>query len=375
MIIKSILLKLVTLSPYYMKIYKRLLISLFVLSSVTTFAQNSEFENYLKGGVDDANVLLGHYMRPALRGLGFGFNNGWYNTAKPHETLGFDITLSFNAAFVPIVDQSFEFVPAEYSNTRIVSGSSTLPTMMGQDSETILENYVNSDVLLALDPNLPLPPNTEIPLGTYPAPDGTADDFQDYTLNQIAVPSPIIQVGIGIIKGTEIKVRWLPEVNQDNVAFKYFGIGGIHSISQWIPAIDDLEFLDISAFVGWTSIKAEYAIPAENAMEMIDPRAAYEVKTLSYQLIASAHISVITGYVGIGMDNFKTNFKLLGTYIPYPQFPSLIPEDPIELSESGEGGFRTTFGARLKLSIFTLHADYTIREYNTFTAGLGFSVK
>jgi hypothetical protein len=351
-----------------MKYPRILLIAAFVFSVGTASAQ---FEDFIRGGTADANVLFNNYMTPFMKGMGYGFNNGWYNTAKPHQTFGFDLTISLNAAIVPEADQSFEFVPSDYSNTRIASGSTTLPTLMGGNTTTVLENYINNQ---DIDPNLP-PGETVI--GQYGAPDGIGDDIRPFSFNQVAVPSPIVQVGLGLFKGTEIKVRWMPTINNNDFNFKYFGLGGMHSISQWIPVFENLP-VDISAFVGYTSIKAQYNIPAGNIAGS-DQLTAFEVNTFTYQLLASAKLSVLTAYAGIGFDNFKTNFRLEGTYDPYPTAP-IPPEDriltdPINLQQSGSGGFRSTLGLRLKLAILTLHADYTFREYNTLTTGIGFSFR
>jgi len=362
---KGIFTKLDALTKQNMKLIKQILIIILVASFGRIQAQNSEFENFLLGGQDDANLLMGAYMAPLLKGMGYGFNNGWYNTAAPHKTLGFDLTISFNNAIVPVADQSFVFNNGDYSQTRLLSGTSEiLPTVAGNDSQATLENFIT-------DPALP---GGELVLGNYPTPDGIADDLQRFGINKVAIPSPIIQIGVGLYKGTDVKVRWLPTINQDNFKFKYFGIGGLHSISQWIPALKNMGFLDISAFVGYTKITAEYAIPEGNTISNVDGRTSFEVRTLTYQLLVSAHVSVITGYVGIGMDNFKTNVQLLGSFDVYPGVvPPLV--DPISLEETGTGGFRTTMGLRLKFAIFTLHGDYTIREYNTFTFGLGFSFR
>ena len=348
---------------------KKIKLAILFLAFTVSTSSFAQFEDFLRGGTEDANELFNNYMTPFMKGMGYGFNNGWYNTAKPHESFGFDLTISVNAAIVPVADQSFEFDASKYSFTRIQSGGTTLPTLMGGNSSTVLENFIDQQ---DLDPNLP---PGEVVLGTYGAPDGIADDIQSYTFNQIAVPSPIVQVGFGLFKGTEIKIRWLPTITNEDFNFKYFGIGGMHSISQWLPVIKDMEFLDISAFVGYTKISAEYNI-LDGTIAGSNQSASFEVNTFTYQLLASAHFSVITGYIGLGMDNFSTGFKMLGTYDIYPG-QTLVPAlvDPINLQASGNNGFRTTIGARLKLAILTLHFDYTIREYNTMTAGIGFSFR
>jgi len=347
-----------------MKTYRQLLLSVLLLLSGTSYAQLSDnlFEEYLLGGIDDANILLGNYMLPGMKGLGYGVNSGWYNTAKPHETFGFDITLSYVNAIVPDADKSFEFISSDYQFTYLGSGSSsTLPTIMGfvPPTPSVLD--------LSLDGN-----NTV--LKSYNAPDGVSGDIDQYTMVSGSVPTPIIQVGFGLVKGTEIKIRWMPNIDYGGFKSSYFGLGGLHSISQWLPVFKDIP-VDISAFVGWTKIYAEYVIPENLNVPGSNQIATADINTFTYQLIASAHVSILTGYVGLGMDNFNTNFKMLGTYdISVPGFP-LILEDPIDLNQNGNSGFRTSFGARLKLAIITLSADYTVREYNTVTVALGFSVR
>ena len=355
-----------------MKTFRQLLLAFLVLLSGTSYAQfqfpDSEnlFEEFLLGGKDDANILLGQYMLPGMKGLGYGVNSGWYNTAKPHETFGFDITISYVNAIVPEADKTFEFVDSDYQFTSLGSGSSaTLPTLMGIAHAPADRSRLD----LSLDGSTVV--------NGYNAPDGVSGDIDKVTMISGSVPTPIIQVGFGLVKGTEIKIRWLPNINIGDGEFKlnYFGLGGMHSISQWLPVFKNIP-VDISAFVGWTTISAEYAIPENFNVPGANQRATADITTFTYQLIASAHVSVLTGYVALGYDNFKTNFKMLGTYdISAPTVP--LPElvDPINLDQSGNSGFRTAFGARLKLSIITLTADYTLREYNTLTLSLGFSVR
>lgn len=354
-----------------MRISKLVLALFFVASPFILRAQTdqTDFANFLISGEEDANTLYGYYVSPVLKGMGYGFNNGWYNTAKPHESFGFDLTISMNAAIVPDADQVFEFVESEYLYTSLSgSSSSTLPTLMGSATDAQLDVNIPQDEFGSGVP--PLDVNT-----TYNVPGGIADEISAYTFNQVAVPSPIVQVGLGLFAGTEIKVRWLPTITNDDFTFTYWGLGGLHSISQWIPGLKDIP-VDISVFAGYTQIDAEYNIP-QSSIEGSGQKATFSVNTLTLQALVSAHVSVITVYGGLGMDNYSTSFKMLGVYDIYanPLFSTPVLTDPITLEQSGNNGFRTTLGARLKLAILTIHADYTFREYNTITAGLGFSVR
>lgn len=351
-----------------MRTFRLVLALTFFLSSFLAKAQ-TDFANYLLGGPEDANTLYEYYTAPILKGFGYGFNNGWYNTAKPHESFGFDLTISLNAAIVPDADQFFEFIDSEYQYTSLSSGSSSsLPTLMGGTTSSELDVNIPEDEFGQGEP--PFDVST-----SYKVPDGIGDEIKAYTFNKVAVPTPVVQVGLGLVAGTEIKVRWLPTITEEDFSVSYWGLGGLHSISQWIPGLKDLP-IDLSVFAGYTKIDAEYNIPP-GSIDGSNQKAQFVVNTVTFQALASAHVSVLTVYAGLGFDNFSTSFKMLGVYDIYsnPIIDTPVLTDPINLEQSGENSFRTTLGARLKLAILTLHADYTFKEYDTITAGIGFSVR
>src|SRR5512145_256271 len=66
----------------------------------TSFSQIKNFD-FLRSSTADATKLLQAYMAPWTTAFGAGLNGGWYNTAKPHKLLGFDLTFSANLGVVP----------------------------------------------------------------------------------------------------------------------------------------------------------------------------------------------------------------------------------------------------------------------------------
>lgn len=73
---------------------KLLLVFVGILTLTTTAvkAQNDGIESILLAS-GDAEKLTEAYINPAMKGLIFGMNNGWYHTAKTHKLLGFDIAI------------------------------------------------------------------------------------------------------------------------------------------------------------------------------------------------------------------------------------------------------------------------------------------
>ncbi|MCF6361473.1 MAG: hypothetical protein L3J29_12020 [Cyclobacteriaceae bacterium] len=324
-----------------------------------------DIDNYVVGLTSDFNQYMNFYITPALKGLGYGFNNGWYNTARPHKSFGFDLTISANAAYVPTIDQSFTFVPDNYQVLDLTDDPSlddNFPTLMGGTTTNEVRSY-----LIKGDP--------QSPFIEGPILDGILEDLP---INASAVPSPIIQLGVGIYKKTEVKVRWVPTIqNSGGLEYQYFGLGVMHSISQWIPVMKNVKFLDVSGFVGFTNIDLTYKLDSDPDLNPLDNQVAnFGVNTITYEVVGSATFSVFTGFVGIGFDNFKTNLNLNGDY--YIRIPGvadrLAIKDPVALNVDGSG-FRATAGVRLKLAIFTLHGAYTLQEYNTLNVGFGFSFR
>src|SRR6476620_2954651 len=97
-----------------------------VLSVSSVFAQDGVSE-LIKSGPADAQKLAQAYLNPLFKGLGFGMNGGWYNSAKAKNLGKFDIRIQGSAAFVPTSDQTFDISTLGLSNkTRISNGSSPI---------------------------------------------------------------------------------------------------------------------------------------------------------------------------------------------------------------------------------------------------------
>ena len=333
----------------------------FILSFITlSFSGFSQIDlgTFLEGGADDANTLLQSYMEPAFVGFGYGFNSGWYNTAKPHKLFGFDITASVNLAYIPNGAQFFTFNDANYSNVRLSNpANNQLPTFFGP-------NLVADDIpeLTFLDPDN----GEEVLRITGPTGLGI-----DETPLPNAVPSGMVQLGIGLPKNTELKLRFVPKQSigdpGQEFEFNVFGIGLMHDFKQWIPGMKLLPF-DLSAFFGYTNINTAFAISSNNP----DQKGELNINGLTFQAVASKTLAVFTVYAGVGYISSSTDFALKGTYTIEANSAPLVDPVAFEFSSSGA---RANIGAKVKLLILTLHGEYAIQKYNTLTLGVGISVR
>ena len=76
-----------------------------------------------------------------------------------------------------------------------------------------------------------------------------------------AMPLPMIQAGIGLIKNTAIDIRYMPMLNVgDNINVNLFGIGLKHDVLQWIPVVGDAIPMSLSLQGGYTTLNTELKI-------------------------------------------------------------------------------------------------------------------
>lgn len=317
-----------------------------------------DFEEILKGSKEDANYLMNGYAAPALKAIGAGFNQGWYNTAKTHKTLGFDLTISVAEIAIPESDKFYTVDNSKLSTIYLATdhrgvavnqttGKGKVPTLFGSDDTDATYDFRS------------------------PAPSQPFSAVEGFDINKLPMsrlPAPVVNLSIGLPKSIELKVRFATSGSlSDEIDFSLWGIGVMHDVKQYIPAVKNLP-IDISGFVGYThmDVSAELDKPSNKA-EMI-------VNATTIQGLVSKKIAVLTVYGGLGYNFSKSSLKMLGTYDLDDNTSTPDIKDPVDLAASLNGP-RMTAGLRLKLAVFTFHGDYTFQKYSTLTVGFGLSVR
>ncbi len=366
----------------FTKIFTLLGVALAVSLISVQESKAQDFGEILSAGLDDANTYLENYAAPALNSFGNGMAGGWYNTAQTHKKLGVDLTISLNMAAIPDADKMFRFAEAGFTKMQL-SGDADgmIPTLVGGDPEAGSEIFIPANTSLQYGGETILLEN-EV---RFPVAQGfSLDDVPVIT----GVPTPTFNLGIGLIKNTDLKLRLVPEQQFDDVSFKMFGIGVMHDIKQWIPGMKALPF-DLSGFFGTTKLTSTMGLTVDHVDSdgtttttfTGDGTAEFKTSATTIQVLASKKLAIFTPYIGIGVNMVKSSFDVLGDY-EYTVENSATSEDqqinfsdPVSLEFTGAGGPRATIGGRLKLAILTLHFDYTVQKYNTVSAGIGISVR
>jgi hypothetical protein len=336
--------------------YVVLSLTLFMGFNMAVNAQGN-LDDLLRGSREDANYLAQGYLEPFLKVTATGLNQGWFNTAKPHKIAGFDITASValvglpsNSKLFTVDNNVLSSIALEQDvngNPVAPTGTGQIPTVFGPSGNENSGRFGFSNPVLGSD---------------FDAPDGA--DFGDVVSNRI--PIPVANIGIGLPKGTELKVRWTPKIDVGDGELSMIGFGLMHDVKQYMPGIKMLPF-DLSALVTYSRFNINTRLEDGGP----NGEGNFTVTGTTVQALISKKISVLTPYAAIGYAFGKATADVKGTY----QIDNITSiEDPVSISAT-QNGPRVTAGLRLKLLILTLHADYTIQKYNTLTIGAGLSIR
>lgn len=318
--------------------------------SAGALAQTSRIEDFFKAGREDAEVLTRAYLKPLPNGLGGSLNTGWFNSASTHQTLGFDIQIRGALAVIPSADQHFDLNNLDLERVRPADPNDTIsPTAGGKDEpgpEVIVED--NGDEVTRF--NLP-----------------QGSGFQ-------YVPSAMVQASVGLVKNTDVLVRFVPKVTfGDYGDFRMKGIGLKHSLSQWLPGIVPL---DISVMAGYNRIDLSANLNLEP--DESDPDANYDNQkvttkfdTFTAKLIVGKDLPFISLYAAAGYETSTMQLDVTGNY---PVEGTTIT-DPFSYTEHGSNKFSLTGGLKFKLLFFHVFGEYTLADYPIANAGIGFSFR
>ncbi len=321
----------------------------------------------LAGSKPDANKYLSSYLEPFGKGEIMNMGRGWFNTARVHKKLGFDLTISAQLAIVPSSSQNFTFNNADYASFKLKSGaaSATIPTFIGDAAQQTLS--VNTTV------------DGKNVSYEFATPKGIGKDFKD-NVGFVAVPLPVAQLGVGIFKNTELKVRYFPKTSFSGTQVGVFGLAVQNEIGNYIPVFKRLPFLHLSALAGYNTVNVDYDLTGKGTAGS-NQHAVLKINAFTLQAIGSVKLAFLEIYTSLGYTTGKSNANLNGSYIiNYTDKAtglaySTTVVDPIALSYN-QSGVTNTWGARVNVFFLKFFADYTFAPtYNGAGAGLAFSFR
>jgi hypothetical protein len=318
---------------------KKLLFTLLSgLIGLNSFAQpDPPITSIFADDIAQGEKLIEAYFTPMAESFGAGLNSGWYNTAKPHSLGGFDLTFTLNTVIIPNSAKKFNI--ADAGGTTFTSAETEASTIFGSSDGTPM-TYTNSNTSTDVDFNMP---------GGFKTP---------------ALPLPMIQAGIGLIKNTAIDIRYMPMLDVGNaVKVNLFGIGLKHDLLQWIPVAGDAIPMSLSLQWGYTNLNTELKIDVHEV--------SLNTKANTINLVASKRLLMVTGYAGVGYNSSTTSFSADADF----ELSGIKFEEKVQMDFESKNNLRANVGFRFNITLVTIQADYTFSEYPTATLGLGVSLR
>ncbi|WP_273274589.1 DUF6588 family protein [Maribacter polysiphoniae] len=331
------------------------IVSLVAVAFGLQASAQSNINEILAAGLNDAERFTTDYLAPASEGFMYSLSSGWYNTADAKPLGGFEVSIIGNMANYKNKDdkKAFELNTADYENLKFSDGStSKLVSSALGDIEGVNVYIEDENGLLRQDIELPT---------------GLASESINF------VPSAFIQASVGLIKGTELKARFLPKVSTYEYKIGMYGVGIQHEFTKHLPA-DKILPVAISAVIGYTHLDGSYDFTNSSIVDGEDQKLEVDVNTWVFQAVVSTKLPIINFYGGLGYLSGSSTTDVLGTYRvqsgPFQQ----TYVDPFSIKRKASG-MTANLGAKLKLGFFRLHADYAIAEFNTLSVGMNFGFR
>lgn len=329
----------------------------------------SGFEQLIKSGPADATRLVEAYSRPLLRGFGLGMNSGWTNTAQTLGLLHFDVRVTGTGVIVPTSDRSFNVTQIGLSsNIRPANPNNVIsPTFSGKTNS-------NGPMMDVYDGN-----NNK--LVSFELPSGVLETY---------VPTPQIQVTVGLLANTDVTVRASPKIRLGKRigSVSLIGFGVKHNFMRdFFPGDEEVPF-DLAVAFSYNSVKYKKALhlsppegstprKGEQAMDYSNQEIFAQLDNYLFQAMISKQFSIFTPYVALGYNVSSADLGLRGNYpiidgVDGDQIVYRTYSDPVRVDRTFLKDFRVDAGFQIKLPVIRLYASYGLsRSYGIVNAGVG----
>ncbi|MCU0443907.1 MAG: hypothetical protein MUE85_03250 [Microscillaceae bacterium] len=350
-------------------------------------AQNVSVPNFLySDNIEDTRKLMDAYFGPGYKAIGAGFNTAWFNTAEVHKPGRFDIKISTGLTFANKKDKTYDARALglsdnfNFDDQRIVNQLPFSPTVFGDNIEG--QRFFSQR---NLDGNLPI-----------------SDEHQLAQGNGISyAPTALVQVNVGVFKGTEVAVRFVPKVGKDETKANVLGFGIKHDIKQWIRNWSLANF-DLAVGFGFTSFGLDFGVwmdPEtrfftdgdlrgdsdsdnldynENAYRDLNQNLNFRTNAYNFTILYSKKIvKGLTVFGGPRYDMSKTKFKTEGLFpiatIENQNSNFIIDNrDNLITTETTYNQIALNGGLRWQTGAYNMALQGTLAKYPSINFSFGF---
>jgi hypothetical protein len=323
------------------------------------------FSSLIKSAPGDATKLINAYGQPLFKGIGAGMNSGWNNTAKTKKLFHFDLRISATGALAPSADKTLDVTKLGLVNVRPADPNQTItPTIVGAKTQgPALDIYSNGKQV---------------------------DEFNMPKGALSVVPSPQIQLTVGLLKNTDVTIRGVPNISFGNSgSISMIGFGVKHDIIQDFATAKRPIPFDLAIAFGYSSLKTNIGLTVtDNGAEPKDSQQStdfsnqhVQAKFSSFmvQAIISKRILFFTPFLSVGYNTASVNLATIGNYpvttganlLGTPTYTTFT--DPVKIQSTPLSAMRADLGFQLNLGFFRFYTSYGVTSsYQAGNVGIGF---
>ena len=284
-----------------------------IVASIATAQVEDQLSEYAEANGEG-------YLQPLADALGSDLNGGLWHTAYiPEEGFYISLETRLVAAFFDDDQRTFTYTPGPSDPEPDEGASLEVPTVIGDTEGGVI------------------PPDIAYAPG--------------FDINSFALAAP--QVRIGAFKGTEALFRYvtLDIDDSDFGSMSLVGVGGRHSISQWMGP----DFpVDLAAGFFWQSFQL--------GDDLIDAQAMTFGVQVGKRI--SSGFATIEPYGCISYDTLKMD-------VTYELEDGDLEDETINLDMESDGAVRVTLGLHAQAAFLDLSGEYSFGNMNGFALGVG----
>jgi hypothetical protein len=197
-----------------------------------------------------------------------------------------------------------------------------------------------------------------------------------------AIPSPQVQLTIGLPKNTDVTVRAIPSIKLGNSgSVSMIGFGLKHDIIQDFATKTHPIPFDLAIAFGYTSLKTTIGLTVDPDQGTTGPQADFsnqriqaKFNSFMVQAIISKKLLFFTPFLSVGYNTASTNFGVLGNYpVTTGNGTYSVFTDPVNIQVTPLSTMRADAGFQLNLAIFRIYASYGVTSsYQAANVGIGF---
>ncbi|MDX2129890.1 MAG: DUF6588 family protein [Chloroherpetonaceae bacterium] len=349
------------------------------------------------------------YAGPVAKNLGVNLNGAWFDRSPQAKFLGFTLEIGAVGMLSDIRDIDRRFSAAgtfrfDSIQTATILTGSGLSRPSGTDFQSSFQREFFDSALVSIarqtfnigfsgatifgdkndslkitlsgrpvtisyrDPLTNQRKDSTVSLGgsTIPLPFGGVLSPNDLPFNRLPLVLP--QVSIGTILGTQVTVRYIPQIKGVEALGKYdmLGYGFQHNPAVWLTPLGVNLPFEIS--VGYFTQKITF----ESNSAVTSGTVRLKATSTAYGGMISKAFGMtlfnIVPYVGYLRETAKTEFGYdFETDVPFQAQPLKVP---VFFEVDGGNTQRWTVGLSIRFLLMSIHVDYNFANTNSITAGI-----